>query len=123
MLRIKSVKKFFLIIVIIAIMITIGSCFISYAKFSTINLPKVSISVMRLVCGESDCIEINSSPKVILAKPSQEFFESFLANEGYSIVEKEQLGGIYTIEKDGIYEQVAFSINRYYSRWQWMGNS
>ena len=110
-------------VMIIAIIFIISGCFISYAKFGNANFPKTFISLIRIVCNEDDYIKVKSTPKVIVAKPSQALFENFLANEGYRILEDDQLGSVYTVEKQGVQEQISFSINRYYSKWIWADNS
>ena len=102
------------------------SMIVSLTKFGTLNFPKVIQAIRSISSGQSDYVEIKAPPSgIVLASPerSMEVFKAYLNENGYVIVEDEQLGAVFVIAKGEEREKVVFSVNGYYSLWRWIHNS
>lgn len=109
-------------IVTAILFLTVSLGFVSYAKLGTFNFPKAAIAFISISTGNAEYVEIGSEQnKVILATPNDSWsvFENYLAENGYNILEEEHLGSLIVVEKDGGKEHIFFSVNRYFSTWQW----
>ncbi len=100
------------------------SVLISVDKFSTTNPFAVANGVFQITFTSKEYIEIQKSPKVIIAKSNSAPYEAlkqFMEGRGYALSENEQRGAMNTFinnETDEI-EHVFFSVNKYYSLWVW----
>ncbi len=91
-------------------------CFVSFEKFGTFNFVKAGIGFAQIRLTDTEYIEIQSSPKVVLTKNSDAFFET-IESEGYKLIE--QNGSSHIIEKDGETELILSHSNGYFTRWKW----
>lgn len=120
MFKSKNKKSIIIVGIVLALLIALSS-FISIYKFNVRNPVKAGIGFIQILTTDKDYIEIQSSPKVIIAQ-SNDWFEKFMnyiSSEGYTYLENERMGAIHVIEKDGIKEHVILSVNGYYSKWVW----
>lgn len=111
---------------IFIVLVLCVSMIVSVSKFGTVNFPKVIQALQAISNGESNYVEIKDSPsRIVLASPerSMEVFKAYLNENGYVIVEDEQLGAVFVIAKGEEREKVVFSVNGYYSLWRWIHNS
>lgn len=117
----KRIKRVRILIVsgILLFMLLVSASVFTYSKFDTFNPFSTAIGIVRITATDTDYVQIQSHPRVIIAKPdnANQMFRDFVKSEGYSIID--QLGGKYVLEKDGIREYVFFSANKYYSLWSW----
>ena len=107
---------------IFIVLVLCVSMLVSVSKFGTVNFPKVIQALQAISNGESDYVEIKDAPsRIVLASPerSMEVFKAYLNENGYVIVEDEQLGAVFVIAKGEEREKVVFSVNGYYSLWRW----
>lgn len=121
--RLKGKNKKSIIIIAIVLTVLIGlSSFISIYKFNARNPFKVGIGIIQIFATDKEYVEIQSSPKVIIAQSNDwwETFENYISSQGYTYLEDERMGAIHFIEKDGVKEQVILSVNGYYSKWVWV---
>lgn len=115
-----------LIVIIICSILAVGMLSmsaLSFAKFGTLNFPKVTMALISISCGNDEYVEIKSDPnKIILATPdnAMQVFEEYMTECGYTILDDEQLGALIVVSQDGEKETVAFSVNKYCSVWQWI---
>lgn len=95
---------------------------VSGIKFGVVNPIASGIGVIQIIAFNTKYVEIQSSPRVIIAKPnnSWQLFIKTIKSEGYTYLENEQMGSICTIRKGGVKEAVIFSTNEYYSKWSWV---
>lgn len=109
-----------IIILIFSILIFV-LIFVSYSKFHVLNPISSGIGLMRINTTDTNFVEIQNSPRVVLAKPNNAWsvFLNALENEGYKYLEDERMGSLCVFEKNGVIERVNFSINQYYSIWIW----
>lgn len=110
----EHMKNF--IIFIAAVAVIIAACFVSFDKFGTFNFIKGGIGFARIALTDTDYVEIQKSPRIVLTKNTEVFFDK-IEDEGYEYVE--QMGSIHTIEKDGKSENVSSHVNGYFTRWTW----
>ncbi|MBP5160264.1 MAG: hypothetical protein ILP10_08220 [Lachnospiraceae bacterium] len=109
----------------LVLLILCAGTIICAVKFGTCNFPKVISALDSIANGNIEYVEIKPSPnKVVLASPEQpmQSFEGYIAANGYTIAEEEQLGSMIVITKGEKKEIVHFSANKYYSLWQWEDN-
>ncbi|MEG0570586.1 MAG: hypothetical protein RR497_02965 [Oscillospiraceae bacterium] len=118
--KIKKVRIAIISVVLIAIL-TITASLFSMAKFKTANFVASGLGVIRVMASDTKYVQIQSNPRIIIAKPdnAMKLFLETIESEGYTLLEDEQMGSMYTIEKDGIKESVSFSVNSYFSKWIW----
>ena len=94
--------------------------FASYYKFGSINFPKVVQAIALVNTNSKDYVVVqDGTKKVIIAKGDGSYsFIKYINSVGYNVVD--QLGSIYTIEKDGIKKDVYVSVHSYCSLWRWI---
>ena len=110
-----------LIVIILCVCIVVSA-----TKFRTINFPKVIGAIVSISNGKTDYVELKTGPnKIVIASPenTMNVFEEYIAENGYSVLEDEQLGSLFVIARGEKREYVFISINKYYSLWQWAENS
>ena len=97
----------------------LGSCFISYATFNTGNPFSAASGYLQITVLDKEYVEIQASPKVILAQPNGEVFMNYMESRGFIEIEEEQMGAIRVFTNGEEKEYVWYSINGYYSKWCW----
>lgn len=120
--KLKSKKKRLITVITIVLALLIAlSSFISIYKFNVRNPFKTGIGLIQILMTDKEYVELQSSPKVIIAQPDDSFevFLNYVSKEGYTYLEDERMGAMHVIEKDGIKENVIFKVNKYYSKWAW----
>ena len=120
MICIKLLKTV-LIIMILAIALTLVASFLSRMEFNTANPFSCGVGLAKILFTDTDYVEIQQSPRVILAQPenSRDLMLNVMQNEGYTFLEDETMGSMHAFEKDGIRERLFFSVNKYFSKWIW----
>lgn len=103
-------------VLIIAIL---GSCLISYATFNTGNAFSVAGGYFQISVLDKEYVEIQASPKVVIAQPDGEVFIDYMESRGFTENEEEQMGAIRVFTNGEEKEYVWYSINRHYSKWCW----
>lgn len=103
----------------ILIVAILGSCFISYVKFNTGNPFSVVSGYFQITVLDKEYVEIQKSPKVVLAQPNGEIFINYMESRGFTEIEEEQMGAMRVFTNVEKKEWVSYSINRYYSKWYW----
>lgn len=103
----------------IVVIVILASSVVSYVKFNVINPFSSGLGMVRILTTDTEYVEIQHNPRVIIAKPDGTVFVSMLEKEGFTEIENEQLGALHVIEKAGVKEKVFFSINKYYSSYIW----
>lgn len=119
----KRRKLFMICACFLCVLVLLGLSAFSFTKFGTINFPKVANALISISQGDNEYVEIKSAPhKIILASPenAMQLFVKYMSEQGYTILADEQLGGLIIVSLNGQKETVAFSINRYYSKWEWI---
>ena len=101
------------------VILLITACFVSFDKFNTFNFIRGGIGFAQVMLTDTECVEIQKSPRVVLTKTenNRKIFIEMIEEEGYEYVE--QIGSGHIIEKDGEKEFVISNYNGYFTRWTW----
>jgi len=107
------VAQFLLLIAVISL-----SSFISYSKFSVCNPFSTAKGLFQILFTEKEYIEIQKYPKVILAKPSASL-SKYMESKGFQEDKESQMGALHRFVNDTTAQYVAYTTNKYYSKWIW----
>lgn len=140
--KIKAIRISLTVFVLVTVLSIPMLCF-SANNFNTVNFVSSGIGVISVVYTNAEYVEIQSSPRVILAKPdnAEEIFVSIIESEGYTFIsddstDNQNMGyniqntfmadkptkdteGTFIIEKNGKKEYVSWTSNSYYSKFVW----
>lgn len=119
-----KIKKTSIIGLSILVMLFVVSVIVSMDKFSTSNPFAVINGLFQITFSSKEYVEIQKSPKVIIAKADGASYEEliqFMGSRGYTLLEDRQEGAMSTFENNQTkdIEYVIFSANKYYSLWVW----
>ena len=114
-----------IIAISIIVLIVIGSIIFSFNKFSTFNSMSSFSGVINILFTNTEYDVIQRNPyKVIIAKPNtelrtaNELLDDYMKERGFK---KSDRYGSMIIYSNGIdYEKIHFSVNAYYSVWEWV---
>lgn len=115
-------KKAKIILTIAALVVCFGvSIFISINKFGVTNPLSVIGGLYQISFTDTKYVEIQKSPKVIIAKPnsSNNLLIDYMESQGYSENKEGRLGSILEFTQAEHIKYVDFSVNGYYSLWKW----
>lgn len=118
----KNKKKFTAVAaVIVCVCLIAAAMFVSYAKFNSVNFPKIAYAVAAVSSGNEDYVVIRGNyKKVVIADPNDpDAFYKYLEANGYTELQEERMGSMHTVEKDGTTELVHVRSNAYYSLFRW----
>lgn len=118
----KQIKFRIILICLFLAFTLLGLSLFSFTKFGTINFPKVVKALISVSQNIDEYVEIKAAPhKIILASPNNamQLFAEYMNEQGYTILAEEQLGGLIVVSRQGEKETVSFSLNKYYSKWEW----
>lgn len=104
---------------ILLIVVLLGSCFVSYLKFDTANPFSAVSGFIQITVADKDYVEIQRSPKVILAQPSDALFLEYMESRGFTEIEEERLGGLRVFTNGEEKEAIMYSQNAYFAKWSW----
>ena len=117
-------KTKIIIISVIAFLILLGSIIFSFNKFSTFNSLSSFIGVIKIMFTNAEYDVIQNIPyKVIIAKPNtesktaNELLDEYMNSRGY--FKSDRFGSEIIYSNGTDYEGVHFSVNAYYSVWEW----
>lgn len=97
----------------------LGSCFVSYLKLDTVNPFLAASGFLQITATNRDYVEIQRSPKVILAQPSDTLFVTYMESRGFTEIEEERLGGLRVFTNGRETEWVMYAQNAYFAKWTW----
>ena len=114
-----------IITIIVVLLVILGSIIFSFNKFATFNSMSSFIGVIKILFTNTEYDVIQRNPyKVIIAKPNtelrtaNELLDAYMKEKGF---EKSDRHGSMIIYCNGSeYEKVHFSVNAYYSIWEWI---
>lgn len=103
----------------ILIIALLTSCLISYVKFNTVNPFSAASGYFQITVLGKEYIQIQNSPKVVLAQPDNESFINYMQSRGFTETEDEQMGGMRVFTNGEDKEWISYSANGHYSKWCW----
>lgn len=104
---------------VLLLVMLLGSCLVSYLKFDTANPFSAASGFIQITVADKDYVEIQRSPKVILAQPSEELFIEYMESRGFTEVEEERMGALRVFTNGEETEWIMYSINGYFAKWTW----
>ena len=111
-------RKFVIATAVFAfLVIALASSFVSYVKFDTANPFAVASGCFQIVVLDKEYVEIQSSPRVILAQPSDKIFVDYIADHGFT--EKDRMGSMRYFTNGDTKEAIWYIMNGHYAKWSW----
>ena len=108
------------IICIIAVYLAVSA--LCFWKLGSFNPLRSGFGLLRVMTAEDAVVQIASLPdEVYLVSPEEgyEVFKTWLAGEGWELLECEQMGSQFTVERGSERMYVYWSANGYFHRWVW----
>lgn len=97
----------------------LGSSFASYVTFGTANPFSAASGYFQISVLDKAYVEIQTSPKVVIAQPDGELLTEYMRSRGFAEVEDEQMGGMGVFTNGVEKEWISCSMNGYFSKWRW----
>lgn len=102
---------------VLLIIFLLGGSLISSAKFGTANFFAAANGFVQVTAADREYVEIQRSPRVVVAQPDYELFAEYMKNRGFS--EVEQFGSQHIFSDGKRTERVIYYQNTYFSKWIW----
>ena len=102
---------------VLLIIFLLGGSLISFAKFGTANFFAAANGFVQVTAADREYVEIQRSPRVVVARPDYELFAEYMKNRGFS--EVEQFGSQHIFSDGERTERVIYYQNTYFSKWLW----
>ena len=102
---------------VLLIIFLLGGSLISSAKFGTANFFAAANGFVQVTAADREYVEIQRSPRVVVARPDYELFAEYMKNRGFS--EVEQFGSQHIFSDGERTERVIYYQNSYFSKWIW----
>ena len=116
----RSRRVLMITLVSACVVITIlGSCLISYATFGISNAFSAASGYFQITVLNKEYVEIQASPKVVIAQPDGRVFIAYMESRGFTELEGEQMGAMRVFTNGEEKVCVLYSINGNYSKWRW----
>ena len=102
---------------VLLLAVLLGGSLISFAKFGTANFFAAANGFVQVTAADREYVEIQRSPRVVVAQPDYELFAEYMKNRGFS--EVEQFGSQHIFSDGERTERVIYYQNTYFSKWIW----
>ena len=120
-------RKGIIITIAICGVILLSSTIFSIVKFSVWNPFSSCFGMLEILFTDKEYTIVQNTPnKVVLSKTadtsnksSGKFLDEYMESRGFYFVPEEQMGGILVYSNGSEKEYISFSINKYYSKWEW----
>ena len=103
----------------ILVVALLGSCFVSYAAFYTANPFSVVSGCFQITVLNKEYVELQASPKVVIAQPDARVLTDYMAARGFAEIEAEQMGAMRIFSNGNEKVLVLYSVNGNYAKWRW----
>ena len=104
---------------VLLIVALLGSCLVSYLKFDTANPFSAASGFIQITVADKDYVEIQRSPKVVLAQPNDALFVEYMESRGFTEIEDERMGALRVFTNGEEKEWIMYSQNAYFAKWTW----
>lgn len=117
----KNKKAFWSVIISAAVLLAalIGASVLSYAELGVLNPFSAANGLARVILTETEYVEIQQYPRVIVAKPDASLLDEYMEAQGYERDEERQMGALCTFTDGNFEELVMYSQNKDFSAWRW----
>lgn len=102
---------------VLLLAVLLGCSLISSAEFGTANFFAAANGFVQVTVADREYVEIQRSPRVVVARPDYELFTEYMKNRGFS--EVEQFGSQHIFTDGENTEKVIYYQNSYFSKWLW----
>ncbi|MBQ7410536.1 MAG: hypothetical protein IJW20_04045 [Clostridia bacterium] len=121
-------KKKIIITVILVLFLLIIGVIVSFNKISSFNPTISGYGILKILFTDEEYIVIQSNPyKVIVAKPNQgektanDLLDEYMYKRGF--YKEDRMGSMISYGNETTIETIHFSVNAYYSVWEWISVS
>lgn len=104
---------------VLLLAVLLGSSLISYLKFDTANPFSAASGFLQITAAHKDYVEIQRSPKVVLAQPGDAQLTAYMESRGFAEIEEERLGSLRVFTNGEEKEWVMYSQNGFFAKWTW----
>lgn len=120
-------RKGIIITIAICGAILLSSTIFSIVKFSVWNPFSSCFGMLEILFTDKEYTIVQNTPnRVVFSKTadtsnksSGKFLDEYMESRGFYFVPEEQMGGILVYSNGSEKEYISFSINKYYSKWEW----
>lgn len=120
-------RKGIIITIAICGVILLSSTIFSIVKFSVWNPFSSCFGMLEILFTDKEYTIVQNTPnRVVFSKTadtsnksSGKFLDEYMESRGFYFVPEEQMGGILVYSNGSEKEYISFSINKYYSKWEW----
>ena len=120
-------RKGIIITIAICGVILLNSTIFSIVKFSVWNPFSSCFGMLEILFTDKEYTIVQNTPnRVVFSKTadtsnksSGKFLDEYMESRGFYFVPEEQMGGILVYSNGSEKEYISFSINKYYSKWEW----
>ena len=117
----KRSRRIVVATLVSAILITalLGSSFASYATLNTWNPFSAANGYFQITVLDKEYVEIQKSPKVVLAQPNDEILINYMKTRGFTEIPEERMGAMRVFASREEKVLVLVSINAHCAIWRW----
>ncbi len=117
----KKSRRIIITVIVVALIVVVllGGYLIGYVTFNTGNPFSAASGYFQITVLDKEYVEIQKSPQVILAQPSDEIFIEYMELRGFTELEEEQMGSIRVFSNGSEKELIKYNKNAHCSTWCW----
>jgi hypothetical protein len=120
-------RKKIIIIIVICFIILLSATIFSIAKFNVWNPFSSCFGMLEILFTDKEYTVVQNIPNRVVfskvedtsEKTGKQYLDEYMENRGFNFVPEEQMGAILVYSNGTEKEQILFSTNKYYSKWEW----
>lgn len=105
--------------VLLLIVALLGCCLVSRFKFNTLNPFSTASGIIQITFTDTEYVEIQRSPKVVLAQPNDALLTEFMEIRGFTEMADKRMGSLRFFSNGAKTELVMCHQNAYFTKWIW----
>lgn len=105
--------------VLLLIVALLGCCLVSRFKFNTLNPFSTAIGIIQITFTDTEYVEIQRSPRVVLAQPNDALLTEFMEIRGFTETADRRWGALRFFSNGAKTETVMCHQNAYFAKWIW----
>lgn len=115
------------IILITILVILIGAMIFSILAYDVINPVSCFGGMFEVIFTNKNYTVVQNFPKKVMlskstniyGKTAKQLLDEYMQSRNFVEIEEERLGGILVYTNGEIKEKIGFSVNGYFSKWEW----
>ena len=120
-------RKIIIITIVICIVVLFVATIFSILKFNVLNPFSSCFGMLEILFTDKEYTIVQNIPNRVgfsktsdtSNKSSRQYLDEYMKNRGFYFVPEERLGGILVYSNGSEKENISFSTNKYYSKWEW----